>query len=168
MILNIKKFFKKIACFGGAAFMAFSLCSPLVKAAAPGANDVGILYSDSGITINKATLTLGNKYEIRLNTSESDLIYNGSAKPIISSANLITNAEADGTTLYLRVDTSTESKSSESEWVAVAGANAPTSDNPLANSSLTKTAHGTYYVYYYIDGGNNYNDLAAQATEVGG
>jgi len=158
MTLNIKKFWKKFACLGASAFMALSLGSSLVKAATPVSN-LGIQYG-TPVTINKGTLTvIGQsvaKYNITL--ADSPLTYNGSPHNIIKSAAAV--GDHGGTTLYLRVDNSTDAKSNGSDWIAVAGANV-TEEAPLQHQSLTMIPPGTYYVFYYIDGGLFYDDLSS-------
>ena len=87
-----------------------------------------------------------------------DKIYQYTGNPIqlilsISNANIFT--KTNGPKLYLRIaDNLGDLPNNDKPWVLYSDT------NTLNNESLKRTNVGNYYIYYYIDGGTNYNDVS--------
>lgn len=171
MVFNIKNLLKKVCLFGASATMAFGLCSSLVSAEAPGVSDPGVSLDSAGIaaaigvtgnTTNNGTQA-SNTITVDANLASS-LVFNGTAQKIITGINHvyfgtgdvalnITGDDSD-VNLYLRVaDSQGATPTAETDWVKYEGADS------LLDAALTRRALGTYYVYYFIDGKGNINDV---------
>lgn len=138
----MKNFLKKVSLLSSAALLALGLSAPMASAVAPSQSDMGALYGSTG-SIGKAT-----PGEIELTLLSG--IYSGNPQQIITA---VTQGAPEGATLYLRVADGAVAPTAEHNWVAYEDANS------LNNSALKRTNVGTYNVYYWIDGGNNYNDV---------
>lgn len=143
----MKKFLKKVCLLSSAALVALGLGMPMASATAPGAGDIGALYDGQSI-IGKGDINYG--FTLTL----PQLKYNGQAQQLITG--LTSNGVLpEGATLYLRVSNSLGTGPLEaSEWVAYTG------ESSFEDAALKRTNIGTYHIYYYIDGGNNYEDVA--------
>ena len=161
MVLNIKNLFKKVCMLIAAATMAVGLGASFAEAGTPGSNTTGSLI-DGSVTISKRSITdseASSLYSIVLNAAHT---YDGNPYNIIQS---ITKESPTGMgdtrtiNLYLRVaDAQGDAPGASGtgkEWKLYDS----TKTNPLNDWQRTNT--GTYYVYYYLDGGNNYNDYPA-------
>ena len=148
----MKNVFKKATVLGAAVLVTLGMNSSMIRAAAPTGESVGILYGD--VSIGKGVLDWSPEL-----TLATGLVYTGSAQQLITALN---NEVPTGTTLYLRVADSGGAPTSASDWVAYSNGES------LTNSVLKRTGAGTYHVYWYLDGGANYNDTSMVVEGGGG
>jgi len=146
----MKNVFKKISLLSSAALVALGLCAPMASAAAPTADSMGALYGET-VSIGKGAIS----YTLALSLAQG-LGYTGHAQQLINA--VTSTGLPTGAKLYLRVkDANAESQlpADASEWVEYIN------EYSLESEHLTGTAKGTYRIYYYIDGGEDYNDIAS-------
>lgn len=166
----MKKLLKKICMFGVSAATALSFCTPAVEGRNPVAGDRGVLF---GSTVAIAKNDTAPVADFNLNT----LTFNGTAQQLISSVKSVTigtgaNAPALAYTgndakvkLYLRVaEADDEMPTADTDWIEYKITNGK---NNLDDAALKKTDAGTYYVFYYINGGDNVRDSGAGADGTG-
>ena len=109
-----------------------------VKATVAGTTDYTSLEAVKEFEITKADATLSV-------SAAQDLTYNGAAQALMTAA-----TAPEGTTLYYAVMTTT---------------GAP-DDSAYDTAIPTREDAGTYYVWYKLTGGNNYNDMTADYVTV--
>lgn len=174
MVLNIKNLFKKVCMLSAAATMAVGLGASFAEAGTPGAGTTGVEVGS--VDISKAGSTDSLVLTVTIPLADT-LTFNGTAQQLIlasktannetTTLNVTSSLETSnfqfyGTNsnvdLWLRVADVTDGTAATAaagDWIQYTG------ESSLTNSKLKRTNVGTYKVYYYIDGKNNYNDVGA-------
>ena len=163
MVLNIKNLFKKVCMLSAAATMAVGLGASFVGARSPATTDKGVKAGE--VTIGTSDSILSAVIELK-----SGLKYTGSLQQLINSAKIqikVGEAEAseyvrtsEGVQLYLRIADSLDTMpASVDNWVNVTNADSSIDTEKFSDDNLKRQQGKTYYVYYYIDGNGNYNDV---------
>lgn len=158
MMLNIKNLFKKVCMLSAAATMAVGLGASFVGAAAPSTTTKGEQATGTA-QIGQAS----NALKVTVTTHTSAYTFDGKAKQLIDSVNVTSSISGDSSfsyygdnssvDLYLRVSDDINTTPTKSDWIKYEEA------STLMNANLTRTDAGTYYVFYYVDGKTNYNDI---------
>ena len=157
MVLNIKNLFKKVCMLSAAATMAVGLGASFAEAGTPESSTLGTRV-DGTATISKSTTnpiaTIGLNATQTFTGGPLQLISNITSVKL-GDQELTYTGNAASVKLYLRVADTQETSTSTANWVEYTGAES------LSDTNLTRTNAGTYYVYYYIDGGDNCNDSSS-------
>jgi len=146
----MKNVFKKACVLGSAALLTMGMSSSMVGAAAPSTSTMGALYGQT-VAIGKGSI----HYTLMLELPDT-IPYDGNSHQLITSVTS-TDALPTGAKLYLRIkdaNAETQTPTNSNEWVEYAD------ETSLTNEHLQRSDRGTYNIYYYIDGGENYNDVS--------
>lgn len=148
MLFNLKKVFKKVCTLGGALMFLFPLVTPVANATPPGALTYGKRLENFIAYISGENLNI--RFDAIEVTAKTNLKYTGTALQLFEGFSYKKDGEQvtvenDGITTYFRVHRKGDPEPSSYTWT-----------NSI--STLKGTARGTYELFYYIDGGNEYED----------